>query len=72
MRDGFEFFLIIALTGGVVITTLFLVKEFFTRWINDDWCRHDWPMWGPAKFEWSEGYQLRACKKCNQIQRRKV
>jgi len=42
------------------------VSELFKRWLNNDWCRHDWDMWTGV-----DGlYQYRFCKKCNKAERR--
>jgi hypothetical protein len=45
-----------------------LVRELFTRWANNDWCKHDWDMWSGVDKESS--YQYRFCKHCNKAERR--
>lgn len=41
------------------------MKELFTRWLKNDWCRHNWGMW-----ETREETQIRFCKKCNMMEKR--
>ena len=50
-----------------------LIRELFTRWVNNDWCKHDWGMWESvvAIVEGSSiCSQHRFCKKCNKAERR--
>lgn len=47
------------------------VRELFHRWVNNDWCKHDWGMWDPVQHPGVGTYtQLRFCKKCNKAERR--
>ena len=62
------------LWAGFIITaflcagTWCAVRELFNRWVNNDWCRHDWDMWSGVDKESS--YQYRFCKHCNKGERR--
>lgn len=50
-----------------------LVRELFNRWVNNDWCKHQWGMWEEVSSvtEGSSIYrQYRFCKKCNKAERR--
>ena len=67
------------LMSGFVITaflcagTWCAVKELFNRWVNNDWCKHNWGMWEEVSSitEGSSIYrQYRFCKKCNKAERR--
>jgi hypothetical protein len=47
------------------------VRELFNRWVNNDWCKHDWGMWEAVQHPGVGTYtQLRFCKKCNKAERR--
>ena len=58
---------------GSLFTVAFLagvwcgVKELFTRWLNNDWCHHDWGMWETRA---ENTIQIRFCKKCNRMEKR--
>jgi hypothetical protein len=59
--------------GSLVAVTLIaavwcVMKELFTRWLNNDWCRHNWDMWSGVDKE--SNYQYRFCRKCNRGERR--
>jgi hypothetical protein len=45
-----------------------VMKELFTRWLNNDWCKHGWDMWSGIDNETQ--MQYRFCKKCNKGERR--
>lgn len=67
MNDFWLFF------GSIFAVTLIaavwcVMKELFTRWLNNDWCRHNWDMWSGVDKESS--YQYRFCRKCNRGERR--
>ena len=48
-----------------------LVRELFIRWVNNDWCHHNWDMWGAVGNPGVGTHtQLRFCKKCNKAERR--
>jgi hypothetical protein len=42
-------------------------KVIFERWLNNDWCRHNWGMWETKE---ENKTQMRFCKKCNMMERR--
>lgn len=42
-------------------------KVVFERWLNNDWCRHNWGMWETAE---GNSLQLRFCTKCNKMEKR--
>jgi hypothetical protein len=44
------------------------VRELFNRWLNNDWCRHEWGMWSGVDKETM--MQYRFCKKCNRSERK--
>jgi len=44
------------------------VREVAIRWLNNDWCRHEWDMWSSVDKE--NPHQFRFCKKCNKYERR--
>ncbi len=47
------------------------VRELFNRWVNNDWCKHEWGMWEAVQHPGVGTYvQLRFCKKCNKAERR--
>jgi hypothetical protein len=64
--------------GSLVLTSSIagvwcICAELFKRWLNNDWCRHDWGMWQSATSiaEGSFMYkQHRFCKKCNKAEKR--
>lgn len=46
-------------------------KALFERWLNNDWCKHDWGMWEAVQHPGVGTHtQLRFCKKCNKAERR--
>ena len=48
-----------------------VMKELFTRWLNNDWCKHDWGGWEAVSALGVGTYgQTRFCKKCNKAERR--
>jgi hypothetical protein len=49
-----------------------LVRELFTRWANNDWCKHDWGVWESVERlpDTILYRQIRFCKKCNKAERR--
>jgi hypothetical protein len=67
------FFVVPIITIAICAGVWNLVRELFTRWINNDWCKHDWGMW-EAVASVTDGSaihrQYRFCKKCNIAQRR--
>jgi hypothetical protein len=63
--------------GSLVLTASIagvwcICAELFKRWLNNDWCRHDWGMWDAVMVE--QGtiiyQQTRLCKKCNKAEKR--
>jgi len=47
------------------------VRELFNRWVNNDWCKHEWDMWEAVQHPGVGTHtQLRFCKKCNKAERR--
>ena len=53
----------VVMAGGWCIT-----KTLFFRWLNNDWCRHEWDMWSGVDKETM--MQYRFCRKCNKAERR--
>ena len=49
-----------------------IAKALFERWLNNDWCRHDWGRWkdGLDSKDQSLVSQGRWCTKCNKCERR--
>jgi hypothetical protein len=48
-----------------------ICAELFKRWLNNDWCRHQWDMWEAVQHPGVGTHvQLRFCKKCNKAERR--
>jgi hypothetical protein len=49
-----------------------ICAELFKRWLNNDWCRHDWGMWDAIMVEQNTIIyrQNRFCKKCNKAEKR--
>lgn len=45
------------------------MKELFTRWLKNDWCRHNWGKWQDVEYEHRTG-QHRYCSKCNMMEKR--
>lgn len=64
-----EYLFMVALVVTVFLcaATWYVVKELFNRWVNNDWCHHNWGAW-----ETKEGnsLQMRFCKKCNMMEKR--
>jgi hypothetical protein len=44
------------------------VRELFNRWVNNDWCKHEWDMWSGVDKDSQRQYRF--CKKCNKAERR--
>lgn len=63
--NEFLFFVGLVVTTFLCAGTWCLIREVWVRWLNNDWCRHDWGMWEAV----SEGRQYRFCKKCNKAER---
>jgi len=57
--------------AGLVVTVALcagawcVIKELFRRWMDNDWCKHNWDMWGPV----DAGVQTRFCRKCNKAEK---
>jgi hypothetical protein len=51
-----------------------VMKELFTRWLNNDWCKHDWGKWkdGLDATDQSLVSQGRWCAKCNKMEKRRL
>ncbi len=48
-----------------------IAKALFERWLNNDWCRHDWGQWEAVQHPGVGTHtQLRFCRKCNKAERR--
>lgn len=64
-----EFIFTVALLScGVAVAALWvLTSEFIRRWINNDWCRHEWGKWIDQTDKWA---QVRWCAKCNKKESR--
>ena len=65
-----EFFVWLGVCASIIFFTgvWCTAKVIFERWLNNDWCRHNWDMWSGVDKETS--YQYRFCKKCNKGERR--
>ena len=66
------YFVVPLVTIAVCAGVWNIVRELFNRWINNDWCKHDWGMWEAVMVEQNTIIyrQMRFCKKCNIAQRR--
>ena len=65
-------FLFIAGVAGITFVCMAVWvggKEILTRWINNDWCRHDWSKWEDIPYEKCIN-QHRHCAKCNRMEKR--
>lgn len=65
-----EFWFLVAvfvLTAGIAAVWV-MGKVVFERWLNNDWCRHDWGMWSGVDKETQSQYRF--CRKCNKGERR--
>ncbi len=58
---------VFVLTAGIAAVWV-MGKVVFERWLNNDWCRHDWDMWSGVDKETM--MQYRFCKKCNRSERK--
>ena len=67
MRD---FWLWLAVCGSLIVFAgvWCISKALFERWLNNDWCRHDWDMWSGVDKETQS--QHRFCRKCNKGEKR--
>lgn len=65
--NEYLFMVALVITMFLCAATWCIVKELFTRWVNNDWCHHDWGMWETKEENRS---QIRFCKKCNKMERR--
>ena len=70
-----EFWFLVAVFAvtAVIAGVWCIAKTLFERWLNNDWCRHDWGMWESvvAVVEGSSiCSQHRFCRKCNKAERR--
>ena len=65
--NEFWFMAALVVTVFLCAATWCFVKDLFDRWLNNDWCRHNWGAW-----ETKEGnsLQMRFCKKCNMMEKR--
>ena len=63
-----EFWFIVAVFAvtAVIAGVWCIAKALFERWLNNDWCRHDWGQWEAL----DKGVQYRFCKKCNKAEKR--
>ena len=65
------YFVVPIVTIGICAGVWNLVRELFIRWVNNDWCKHDWGSWGAIEHPGVGTHvQLRFCKKCNKAERR--
>ena len=60
-------------TGALVLTAAIagvwcIAKALFERWLNNDWCKHEWDMWSGIDKETMTQYRF--CKKCNRSERK--
>jgi hypothetical protein len=65
-----EFWFLVAvfvLTAGIAAVWV-MGKVVFERWLNNDWCRHQWDMWSGVDKETQSQYRF--CRKCNKGERR--
>ena len=62
------YFVVPIVTIGICAGVWNLVRELFTRWVNNDWCKHDWGPWSGVDKE--APVQYRFCRKCNKGERR--
>ena len=68
-----EFLFVIGTFGFTVAVCAVWVmgKVIFERWLNNDWCRHQWGAWEAIQHPGVGTYvQHRFCKKCNRAERR--
>ena len=69
-----EYLFMVALVVTVFLcaATWYVVKELFNRWVNNDWCKHDWGKWkdGIDAKDQSLISQGRWCDKCNKMEKR--
>lgn len=63
-----DFWLWLATCGSIIVFAgvWCIAKALFERWLNNDWCKHDWGMWEAL----DKGIQYRFCKKCNKAEKR--
>jgi hypothetical protein len=63
-----EFWFIVAVFAitAVIAGVWCIAKALFERWLNNDWCKHDWGKWEAL----DKGTQYRFCKKCNKAEKR--
>ncbi len=70
MNDFWFFVFAFGLTAAIAGVWC-IAKALFERWLNNDWCRHDWGMWEAVQHPGVGTHtQLRFCKKCNKAERR--
>jgi len=64
-----EFLFLVSVAGVtfVCMATWVMGKILFERWLNNDWCRHNWGAWETKE---ENKAQIRFCKKCNMMDRR--
>ena len=68
-----EFWFLVAVFAvtAVIAGVWCIAKALFERWLNNDWCRHEWDMWEAVQHPGVGTHtQLRFCKKCNKAERR--
>lgn len=65
-----EFLLWLAVCGSLIVFSgvWCISKALFERWLNNDWCRHEWDMWSGVDKETQSQYRF--CRKCNKGERR--
>jgi hypothetical protein len=66
-------FFIVPIVTFLICTGIWCgVRELFNRWVNNDWCKHEWDMWEAVSsvYDTRNSTQLRFCKKCNKAERR--
>ena len=66
------FFVVPIITIAICAGVWNLVRELFTRWVNNDWCKHDWGKWkdGVDAKDQALISQGRWCTKCNKMEKR--
>ena len=67
MNDFLFFVGVFVLTAGIAAVWV-MGKVVFERWLNNDWCRHQWDMWSGVDKETQSQYRF--CRKCNKGERR--
>jgi hypothetical protein len=65
--NEYLFMVALVITMFLCAATWCVVKELFNRWVNNDWCKHNWGMWETKE---ENRAQIRFCKKCNKMERR--